>query len=80
MELVVFSSPLPQSRTRHLSNRLTFAGGWQPGLQMAAMHLGRPAVKAVESSAFRHGTSRGDAFGLRLPPPAHQGKVRIFTK
>jgi hypothetical protein len=47
---------------------------------MAAAHLGRPAMKAVERSAFRHGTSRGDAFGLRLPHPPHQGNAKIFTK
>jgi hypothetical protein len=47
---------------------------------MASAQLGRPAVEAVERSTFRHGTSWGDAFGLRLARPPRQGDVNIVTK
>jgi hypothetical protein len=78
--LIVSPGALTKGCAGPIQDWLTLAGLGQAGLQMAAAHLGRPAMKAAERSAFRHGTSRGDAFGLRLLHLPHQGNAKIFTK
>ena len=48
MELVVLPGLLTQGCTGQIQDGLTFTGLWQPGLQMAATHLGGPAVESIE--------------------------------